>query len=135
MSISGLDHIAIPTNQPTAMMAFYQALGFVVPEERLWRDIENPVLAIQCGNQKINLHEPAEWQDERFTLRGHSARPGCGDMCFVWDGGLDSLYAVLQKAGASIEVGPVERYGGRGPGTSIYTRDPDANLVEFIIYA
>ena len=106
MSINGLDHIAIPTNQPTAMMAFYQALGFAVPEERLWRDIENPVLAIQCGNQKINLHEPAKWQDERFTLRGHSARPG-----------------------------PVERYGGRGPGTSIYTRDPDANLVEFIIYA
>jgi len=134
MSVSGFDHIALPTNQPTAMMTFYQALGFTVPDEQLWRDVKHPVLAIQCGAQKINLHEPAEWQDEHFTLRGHTARPGCGDMCFVWDGDLDSLSTALQQAGASVEVGPIEWYGGRGRGMSFYTRDPDANLLEFIIY-
>ncbi len=135
MSVSGLDHIALPTNQPTAMMMFYREIGFQVPEEHLWRDVENPMLVIQCGNQKINLHEPAEWQDKQFTLRGHSAMPGCGDMCFVWDGTVESLLSTLQKAGAPVEAGPVNRYGGRGAGTSIYTRDPDANLIEFIIYS
>jgi len=68
-------------------------------------------------------------------LCGHSARPGCGDKYFVWDGDLDSLLSRLQQAGAVVEAGPVERHGGRGFGTSVYTRDPDANLIEFILYA
>jgi len=107
MSISGLDHIALPTNQPIAMMEFYQSLGFTVPDEKLWRDVDKPTLTIHCGNQKINLHEPARWQDKDFTLRGHPALPGCGDMCFVWDGTLDPLLESLEKDGARIEVGPV----------------------------
>ena len=45
----------------------------------------------------------------------------------------------MQRAGAPIEEGPVERIGGRdggrAKGTSIYTRDPDHNLLEFIVYA
>ena len=134
MSISGFDHIALPTNQPIAMMEFYQSLGFTVPDERLWRDVENPKLTIHCGDQKINLHEPSRWQDKNFTLRGHPAVPGCGDMCFVWNGDLDSLLGTLQKAGAAIEADPVERDGAQGRGTSVYSRDPDKNLIEFIIY-
>lgn len=39
---------------------------------------------------------------------------------------------------APIEEGPVERVGGRNEGRavgrSIYTRDPDDNLLEFIVY-
>jgi hypothetical protein len=30
--------------------------------------------------------------------------------------------------------GPVELTGGRGQGVSIYTRDPERNFLEFIIY-
>ncbi|HLF91493.1 MAG TPA: hypothetical protein VI451_21290, partial [Anaerolineales bacterium] len=97
-----------------------------------------PRLVIQCGDQKINLHEPAEWQDANFTLRGLAARPGCGDLCFVWEGALVALEAVLQQAGAPVIVGPMERFGGRqrgqAKGLSVYTRDPDGNLLEFIIY-
>jgi len=110
MSISGLDHIALPTNQPIAMMEFYRSLGFTIPDEKLWRDVNHPTLTIHCGT------------------------PGCGDMCFVWDESLDSLLTTLEKAGARIEVGPVERNGAQGPGTSVYSRDPNENLIEFIIY-
>jgi catechol 2,3-dioxygenase-like lactoylglutathione lyase family enzyme len=138
MSVLGLDHVALPSQNPIAMMTFYQALGFTVPAEELWRDVENPRLSIHFGDQKINLHEPSQWQDPGFTLRGPSARPGCGDLCFVWQGTLDALLANLQRAGAVIEAGPVERLGGRNggqtKGISVYTRDPDANLLEFIIY-
>ena len=134
MTISGFDHVALPTDQPIEMMEFYRSLGFTVPDEKDWRDADHPQLTIHCGNQKINLHGPSRWQDKNFTLRGHPAVPGCGDMCFAWDGGLDSLLGTLQKAGASIEVGPVERNGAQGIGTSVYVRDPDENLVEFIIY-
>ena len=45
---------------------------------------------------------------------------------------------ILEDAEAEIELGPVPRTGGMNEGstegTSIYTRDPDNNLLEFIIY-
>jgi catechol 2,3-dioxygenase-like lactoylglutathione lyase family enzyme len=31
-------------------------------------------------------------------------------------------------------MGPVERFGARGTGTSVYFRDPDGSLLEFISY-
>ena len=74
----------------------------------------------------------------QFTLRGPSALPGCGDLCFVWQGSPQSLDDTLAAAGAVIEEGPVPRTGGMNGGStqgiSVYTRDPDANLLEFIIY-
>ena len=96
----------------------------------------NPRLTIQCGEQKINLHGPEEWQDPAFTLRGHVARPGCGDLCFVWDGTPETLKGMLDRAGAKIVEGPVARQGGRkAPASSVYVRDPDGNLLEFMIYS
>ncbi|HEV2121541.1 MAG TPA: VOC family protein [Chloroflexota bacterium] len=138
MSIAGLDHVALPSQSPEAMMAFYGALGFEVPDELLWRGVPNPRLSIVCGNQKINLHTPEEWQDPQFTLRGRTAVPGCGDLCFFWQDSLDALLAAFERAGAQVEAGPVQRTGGRdhgrASGVSVYTRDPDGNLLEFILY-
>jgi catechol 2,3-dioxygenase-like lactoylglutathione lyase family enzyme len=83
----------------------------------------------------INFHRPPHWQDAAFTLRAPAARPPCGDLCFVWDGSSASLKATLDRAGARIEVGPVDRAGGRQKtGSSLYVRDPDGNLLEFMIY-
>jgi catechol 2,3-dioxygenase-like lactoylglutathione lyase family enzyme len=31
-------------------------------------------------------------------------------------------------------MGPVERFGAKGPGMSVYFRDPDGSLLEFISY-
>jgi catechol 2,3-dioxygenase-like lactoylglutathione lyase family enzyme len=57
-------------------------------------------------------------------------------LCFVWDGSATSLKMVLDRVGARIEVGPVDRAGGRQKtGSSVYVRDPDGNLLEFMIYA
>ncbi len=42
--------------------------------------------------------------------------------------------STLEAAGASIIAGPVVLEGARGKGTSVYIRDPDANLLEFIVY-
>ena len=68
-----------------------------------------------------------------------TALPGSGDFCFVWSGTLEELRSVLSKVGSEIEAGPVELVGGRNfgraRGTSVYTRDPDQNLLEFILYA
>lgn len=139
--VTGFDHVAIPTAQPEEMLRFYRALGFCVPSPEEWRARKQPFFSIQFGDNKINVHAPELWQDGKFMLRGPSAQPGCGDFCFVWSGTLAEVQvqAMLQRAGAVIEEGPVERRGGRdagqAQGMSVYTRDPDNNLLEFIVYA
>ena len=139
MSVTGFDHVAIPTANPEAMLSFYRALGFTAPDAAEWRAQGVPLFSIQFGDNKINVHAPELWQNERFELRGLTAQPGCGDFCFVWSGSLADLKAALKRAGAEIVGGPVEliggRDGGRAQGTSIYTRDPDRNLLEFIVYS
>ncbi len=131
--IKGFDHVAIPMEQVDAMLAFYKGLGFKITD-----DYGKRVYAVHCGDNKINLHTPEIWQSGRFTLRGHTAQPGCGDFCFVWDASEATLHNTLKNLHAQIEEGPVERKGGRNggedTGTSVYTRDPDNNLLEFIIY-
>jgi len=138
MPVAGIDHAAIPAGDPEALIAFYSKLGFSVVGEERWRAGEVPAFAFAAGDQKINVHDPALWQDERFTLRGPSAKPGCGDFCFVWEGSSAQAAAAISAAGGELIEGPVTRQGGRGggltDGTSVYTRDPDGNLLEFIVY-
>lgn len=126
--VRGFDHVAMPMQNVDAMLAFYRALGFRVNEGA-------QVCSVHFGSQMINLHRPTLWQSATFTLRAPAAKPPCGDLCFVWDGTPDALSAMLTKVGAKIVTGPVNRQGGRQiAGSSVYIRDPDENLLEFIIY-
>jgi catechol 2,3-dioxygenase-like lactoylglutathione lyase family enzyme len=126
--IAGIDHVSLPMEDTEAMVRFYRSLGFDV--------VERPsVVSIFAGAQMVNLHRPATWRREEFTLRAPAAKPPCGDLCFVWDGPHESLLALLDEAGVAIDEGPVSRNGGRRVnGTSVYVRDPDGNLVELIVY-
>jgi catechol 2,3-dioxygenase-like lactoylglutathione lyase family enzyme len=128
-SVRGFDHVALPMQNTDAMLAFYRGLGFQVVENQT-------ACSVYFGDNMINFHRPATWQRESFTLRAPAARPPCGDLCFVWDGTADSLKAMLDRAGAKIIEGPVGRQGGRKKAaSSLYVRDPDGNLLEFMIYS
>ncbi len=61
-------------------------------------------------------------------------RPGNSDLCFAWDGTPDEVVAHLRSHRVDVELGPVERTGARGTGTSVYFRDPDGSLLELIVY-
>jgi catechol 2,3-dioxygenase-like lactoylglutathione lyase family enzyme len=127
--VSGFDHVALPMQNSDAMIAFYRGLGFQLSEGA-------NAVSVYVGSQMINFHRPPLWQNASFTLRAPAARPPCGDLCFVWDGSADSLKTTLDRAGAKIELGPVARPGGRRRnGSSVYVRDPDGNLLEFMIYS
>jgi catechol 2,3-dioxygenase-like lactoylglutathione lyase family enzyme len=61
-------------------------------------------------------------------------QPGNSDLCFEWAGPIDAAKAHLTAQGVEIELGPVARSAARGEGTSLYFRDPDGSLLEFISY-
>jgi catechol 2,3-dioxygenase-like lactoylglutathione lyase family enzyme len=127
--IAGFDHVALPMQNTDAMLAFYRSLGCQIRES-------TAAVSVYVGTQMINFHRPRLWQDSSFTLRAPAAKPPCGDLCFVWDGTAAALKTMLARTGAKIEVGPVDRAGGRQKtGSSVYVRDPDGNLLEFMIYA
>jgi len=129
--VGQLDHVAVPMRNVEAMIAFYRTLGFVVREGA-------SIVSVHFADQKINFHRPALWQRETFTLRATAAEPPCGDFCWVWNGSEAELRAAIQRAGAAIETEGQRdggRDGGNAVGQSIYIRDPDANLLEFIRYA
>jgi catechol 2,3-dioxygenase-like lactoylglutathione lyase family enzyme len=126
--VRGFDHVALPMKNTDAMLAFYRGLGFPI------RETETAV-SVYAGDQMINFHRPAHWNDAAFTLRAPAAKPPCGDLCFVWEGLPDALKAMLDRAGATVFLGPVARQGGRmKTASSVYVRDPDGNLLEFMIY-
>ncbi len=127
--IRGFDHVALPMQNTDAMLAFYRGLGLQVTENA-------QACSVYIGDQMINFHRPAAWQRETFTLRAPAAKPPCGDLCFVWEGTAESLKAMLDRAGAKVIEGPVARQGGRkASASSVYVRDPDGNLLEFMIYS
>ena len=125
--IRGFDHVSLPMQHDDAMAAFYRSLGSEVV-------VTAHLMSVHVGGQMINFHRAATWQREGFTLRAPAATPPCGDLCFVWDGSTAALDAVLDTAGAPIIEGPVARQGARRvESTSVYVRDPDGNLLEFMI--
>jgi catechol 2,3-dioxygenase-like lactoylglutathione lyase family enzyme len=139
MRTSGFDHVSLPTADPDALIAFYRSLDFPILFEDDWRAGEKPFFAIVVGpDAKLNVHPPEFWQSESFTLRGPTAVPGCTDICLRFDGTVEEAQAWLAAAGAPLEAGPYEQPGGAGGGVrlgvSVYTRDPDGNLVEFMTY-
>ena len=78
----GIDHIAIPTANAEELIKFYKRLGFTINDEEDWRAGKTGIFSIRVGDSKINVHP----EGYTASLRGPTAVPGCGDICFVWDG-------------------------------------------------
>jgi catechol 2,3-dioxygenase-like lactoylglutathione lyase family enzyme len=127
MSVVGIDHASFPTGRDDRA----SASGSV---GRRWRSGAARVLG---------AGRPFEIEHSRArALFGRStAKPGCADVCFEWAGSIESAVALIRNAGAEIVEGPVPRSGGRSGdamhvlnASSVYTRDPDGNLLEFLTY-
>lgn len=126
MQINRLDHLVLTVADLEATCAFYtRVLGLARVEFGSGR------VALQCGEQKINLHQAG------FEFEPKALRPtvGSADVCLIASDTIEAVVAAVVAAGGKIELGPVGRTGARGPITSIYLRDPDGNLVEVAVYA
>ena len=88
--------------------------------------------AYRFGDQQLNLHGPGV---DAVPVARDPVRPGNSDLCFAWPGPIADAAAHLRDCGVEIELGPVDRAGAKGTGMSVYFRDPDGSLLEFISYA
>jgi catechol 2,3-dioxygenase-like lactoylglutathione lyase family enzyme len=84
------------------------------------------------GEQQLNLHGPGV---DAEPVARRPVPPGGSDLCFVWPGPIEEATEHLRARGVEVEMGPVLRSGANGDGTSVYFRNPDGSLLEFISYA
>ena len=94
--------------------------------------IERPVgYAYRFGDRQLNVHGPGVTPAEVARL---PVAPGNSDLCFEWLGPIAEAVSHLGCCSVAIEAGPMQRFGAKGSGTSVYFRDPDGSLMEFISY-
>ena len=120
-----LDHCVIHVSDWEISNTFYRdVLGAeLVPRESGW--------SYRFGDEQLNLHGPGVSPAPVAKL---PVQPGNSDLCFEWPGPIDEARQHLERNGVEVEMGPVERSGARCSGTSVYFRDPDGSLLEFISY-
>ena len=120
-----LDHCVIHVSDWQVSNAFYRDVVGAELVESGGR------VAYRFGAQQLNLHGPGMSPAPVARL---PVQPGNSDLCFSWDGPIEAAVAHLNARGVIVELGPIERAGAGGTGRSVYFRDPDGSLLEFIAY-
>ena len=124
MQIKNIDHIVITTRNLEKCLYFY---GQILDMEI---DDANNRYALKLGNQKINIHRGKA----EFLPAAKNVTFGSVDICLIAEGDIEDIKAELERKGAEIELGIVQRTGANGPIDSLYLRDPDENLIEISVY-
>jgi catechol 2,3-dioxygenase-like lactoylglutathione lyase family enzyme len=127
MSFSAkLDHCVIHVSNWERSNEFYQkVLGAELIDD-------GGRVAYRFGDTQLNVHGP---DVKAGPLAKIPVPPGGSDLCFEWAGPIKGAVEHLNRSGIPIELGPVQRFGAKGRGFSVYFRDPDGSLLEMISYA
>jgi catechol 2,3-dioxygenase-like lactoylglutathione lyase family enzyme len=121
-----IDHVVIAVSDWDRSNSFYRDVAgaeLVDSGQGTWR--------YRFGTQQLNVHGPGAHPS---PVAVRPVIPGGSDLCLVWEGTVEGALSHLRAHGVELEEGPVARHGAQGPGTSVYFRDPDGTLLEFIVY-
>ncbi|GAA2222537.1 VOC family protein [Micromonospora olivasterospora] len=125
--VTRLDHAVIAVSDWRVSTDFYRD---VVGAEVI--SVGGDRVAFRVGPNQLNVHGPGV--DLADNVARLPVRPGNSDICFVWEGPIEEAVAHLRQHNVEVETGPVRRFGAGGTGASVYFRDPDGSLLEFISY-
>ena len=128
--ITGFDHLAITCADIDASLAFYQrVLGARLLYEDRWLAGDLPVAIVNVGANNLSLHRASA----PASPHAQDPTPGSVDLCFRWGGSIADAIEHLARNEVAIIEGPVPRQSSDGrPATSVYFRDLDGNLLEFL---
>jgi catechol 2,3-dioxygenase-like lactoylglutathione lyase family enzyme len=124
--IERLDHLVLTVRDIEATCVFYERVLGMRPVT-----FGSGRRALQFGQQKINLHLAGREVEPKAAR----PTPGSGDLCFITAVPIADVVRHLEACGVAILEAPSTRTGALGPITSVYFRDPDANLLEVSNYA
>lgn len=128
MRITGLDHIVLNTTDPERALAWYtQVLGLAGERVDEWRRGEAPFPSIRIdATTIIDLFRAEAHQG------GGTPERNLDHFCLVMPAA--DWEAMVAAGEVQVERGPSKVFGARGVGMSVYTRDPDGNVVELRRY-
>ena len=122
MNVHGIDHIVLNVADVEASLAWYtELLGLDPLRVDQWRDGRAPFPSVRANETFI------------IDLFGAERRAANLDhFCLVVD--RDDIDSIVADDRFEVLEGPVDRWGARGVGRSVYVSDPDGNPVELRSY-
>ena len=127
--ISGIDHVAITVADLDRATEFYRnvlgasSVGDYAPDGPV------AVRQLSIGGARLNIHRAGNG----IWLVAEKPTPGSVDICFRWSQPIETAIAHLKEHGVAVIEGPVAREASDGAsGQSVYFRDVDGNLLEFL---
>lgn len=127
-----LDHIVLNIEDDEKMLAFYLDVLQLEPERVAeYKAGQVPFPSLRLNPVTIiDLFPKALWQGHQ-----QKGQQNLNHFCLTLEqADWQQLLARLEANNVAIEDGPAVRWGAQGNGTSIYFRDPEANVVEARYY-
>lgn len=129
-----LDHIVLNIEDDENIIDFYTRI-LMLPAERLedYRAGKVPFPSVRINHDTvIDLFPKKLWEQKNSGGKGFSK---LNHFCLAltrddWE----DLHSRLRDHNIAISEGPVQRWGARGSGTSIYFTDPEGNVIEARFY-
>jgi len=133
MGIEAIDHWVLVVKDLETTFTFYRKRGLEAGwQERPGGRGARPIIRIS-ETQTLNLYVVDRYEIESPTFAPRYATVWA-DSCLRWNGSGQEARSFLKQAGIPGLHEPAARSGALGPGTSLYVRDPDDNLIELITY-